>query len=53
MRVNVRPHRLKAEEAHGPPLDKRVPVVKRKVHVQSLNNDVNRDSNIKISSRVK
>ncbi|MFD9626127.1 hypothetical protein [Peribacillus muralis] len=27
MRVYVRPRRLKAEEAHGPPLDKRVPAV--------------------------
>ncbi|MFD9628445.1 hypothetical protein [Peribacillus muralis] len=32
MRVYVRHLRLKAEEAHGPPLDKRAPAVKRNVH---------------------
>ncbi|MFD9627690.1 hypothetical protein [Peribacillus muralis] len=32
MRVYVRPRRLKAEEAHGPPLDKGVPAVQWNVH---------------------
>ncbi len=29
MRVYLRPRRLKAKEAHGPPLDKQVPEVQR------------------------
>ncbi|MFD9625179.1 hypothetical protein, partial [Peribacillus muralis] len=38
MRVYVRHHRLKAEEAHGPPLDKRAPAVQWSGHFPTSKN---------------